>query len=437
MFEYPKWFDDWYQNSLSLYKSKNAPKISDVTSVSDSFVNYIDLPTQLDDSLKVAQVKLNGGLGTSMGCQGPKSLIQCHSSGQTFLDFIVSAHLKNPISHELIFLNSFNTSNETRHYLNKTFPDLTWSEVIQYPFRKIDEMTEAPFKGNDSFFFNPPGHGSVYFDLYYSGILHQLKSAQVDSLFISNADNLAALCDPKIASYMKQSNCPFLIELTPKKDTDVKGGTIVRSNGRLTLWEIAQVEDNQLDLFKSQPYFNTNNIWVNVNALIDIIEANQLSMDLILNNKSKNNYSFIQMEYAMGSAIQSFHDANALIVPRQRFFPIKKTSDLLLLLSDYTELDSSGHFSWNENHIIDLMLQPPFDTVDGFFKYFKVFPSIRSLNSLALKGKIHFNCPIQFKNNVEIILSHDEEIFLSEFPDLFDNVKYINGQLISLLNKFT
>ena len=117
--------------------------------------------------------------------------------------------------------------------------------------------------------------------------------------------------------------------------------------------------------------------------------------------------------------------------------PIKKTSDLLLLLSDYTELDSSGHFSWNENHIIDLMLQPPFDTVDGFFKYFKVFPSIRSLNSLALKGKIHFNCPIQFKNNVEIILSHDEEIFLSEFPDLFDNVKYINGQLISLLNKFT
>ena len=121
MFNSPKWFEDWYQTSLAQYQTQSVPNILDVASVSNTFINYTTLPTEFDDSLKVAQVKLNGGLGSSMGCHGPKSLIQCHPSGQTFMDFIVSAHLKNPVSHELIFLNSFNTSEETKTYINTKF----------------------------------------------------------------------------------------------------------------------------------------------------------------------------------------------------------------------------------------------------------------------------------------------------------------------------
>lgn len=47
------------------------------------------LPENVADSLnKLVVVKLNGGLGTSMGCKGPKSLISVRNEN-TFLDLTV------------------------------------------------------------------------------------------------------------------------------------------------------------------------------------------------------------------------------------------------------------------------------------------------------------------------------------------------------------
>lgn len=47
------------------------------------------LPDNIADSLnKLVVVKLNGGLGTSMGCKGPKSLISVRNEN-TFLDLTV------------------------------------------------------------------------------------------------------------------------------------------------------------------------------------------------------------------------------------------------------------------------------------------------------------------------------------------------------------
>ncbi|MEQ2217543.1 UTP--glucose-1-phosphate uridylyltransferase, partial [Xenoophorus captivus] len=47
------------------------------------------LPDSVADSLnKLVVVKLNGGLGTSMGCKGPKSLISVRNEN-TFLDLTV------------------------------------------------------------------------------------------------------------------------------------------------------------------------------------------------------------------------------------------------------------------------------------------------------------------------------------------------------------
>lgn len=47
------------------------------------------LPDNISASLnKLAVVKLNGGLGTSMGCKGPKSLISVRNEN-TFLDLTV------------------------------------------------------------------------------------------------------------------------------------------------------------------------------------------------------------------------------------------------------------------------------------------------------------------------------------------------------------
>ena len=278
-------------------------------------------------------------------------------------------------------------------------------------------------------FFNPPGHGSVYFDLYYSGILHELLSNDIEYVFISNADNLAATCDPLIASYLKTSQSPFLIELTHKAPMDLKGGTVVSSNGQLKLLESAQVNDSHRSLFESQPFFNTNNIWVHVPTLISIIESNNLRMDLILNRKNKNGHSFIQLEYAMGSAIQSFDQPKVLIVNRDRFFPVKKTSDLLLLSSDYVSLSQNG-LTWDVNRMVDIQCSFPFDSVDAFYRYFRVIPSLKDIQSLHLKGKIYFNHFVTLKGHVEIIVDDDDELVIGPDLEELNNVRFEAGKFI-------
>ena len=42
----------------------------------------------------------------------------------------------------------------------------------------------------------------------------------------------------------------------------------------------------------------------------------------------------MQLETAMGAAIELFAGASAIVVPRDRFAPVKKCSDLMLLRSD-------------------------------------------------------------------------------------------------------
>uniref|UniRef100_H2Z522 UTP--glucose-1-phosphate uridylyltransferase n=1 Tax=Ciona savignyi TaxID=51511 RepID=H2Z522_CIOSA len=71
---------------------------------------------------KLVVVKLNGGLGTSMGCTGPKSLISVRS-GLTFLDLTVqqieSLNKKHEADVPLVLMNSFNTDDDTNMILRK------------------------------------------------------------------------------------------------------------------------------------------------------------------------------------------------------------------------------------------------------------------------------------------------------------------------------
>ena len=71
---------------------------------------------------KLVVVKLNGGLGTSMGCKGPKSIIQVRSD-QSFLDLTVQQieHLNKQYDADvpLILMNSFNTDEDTQKIIKK------------------------------------------------------------------------------------------------------------------------------------------------------------------------------------------------------------------------------------------------------------------------------------------------------------------------------
>lgn len=64
-----------------------------------------------------------------------------------------------------------------------------------------------------------------------------------------------------------------------------------------------------------------------------------LELPLIKNKKTVNprdssSPPVFQLETAMGSAIECFDDAGAVIVPRERFAPVKTTNDLFGLRSD-------------------------------------------------------------------------------------------------------
>ena len=67
-------------------------------------------------------VKLNGGLGTSMGCSGPKSVIPVRSD-LTFLDLTVQQieylNKKYATNVPLVLMNSFNTDEDTHKIIRK------------------------------------------------------------------------------------------------------------------------------------------------------------------------------------------------------------------------------------------------------------------------------------------------------------------------------
>jgi UTP--glucose-1-phosphate uridylyltransferase len=407
----PAWFKDWFKQTYQQFISQPITPLhtNDINDISKSFTTYQSIKTTAPNPANIAIVKLNGGLGTSMGCTSPKSLIPCQPNGNTFLDTIIKQTQHMPWIKKTILLNSFNTHTQTRAHLKKQHPNTIVEHVIQHAFPKIDKNTNKPLPTTSPNNLNPPGHGSVYFDLYHSGILHQCEKENIHTLFISNADNLAATCDPHIATHMQKNNIPFLIELTPKTKNDTKGGTIINYKNQLTLWEIAQVTPEQQTQFTQQPVFNTNNIWVHIPTLIKTIESNKLTLDLIQNQKTQDNKPVIQLEYAMGSAIQSFPNAQALMVPRSRFFPIKKMNDLFLLLSDYCTFKPNGHLHWNTSQEIYIDCQDPLNNVDTFLQQITIIPSIKHLDHLEISGNLHINSPIQLSGTIKLHVPQNKQ----------------------------
>lgn len=88
-------------------------------------------------------------------------------------------------------------------------------------------------------------------------------------------------------------------------------------------------------------FFNTNNIWINLPKLAAKMDeaGGVMKLPLIKNKKTVNprdgtTTPVFQLETAMGSAIENFDDAAAIVVPRSRFAPVKTCNDLFTLRSD-------------------------------------------------------------------------------------------------------
>uniref|UniRef100_A0A0E0CDX8 UTP--glucose-1-phosphate uridylyltransferase n=1 Tax=Oryza meridionalis TaxID=40149 RepID=A0A0E0CDX8_9ORYZ len=356
---------------------------------------------------KLAVLKLNGGLGTTMGCTGPKSVIEVRN-GFTFLDLIVI---------QIEIVEKYTKSNIEVHTFNQA---CLLNFLSQYPRVVADEFLPWPSKGKtckDGWY--PPGHGDIFPSLMNSGKLDLLLSQGKEYVFIANSDNLGAIVDMSILIYI----------VTPKTLADVKGGTLISYEDKVQLLEIAQVPDAHVNEFKSIEkfkIFNTNNLWVNLKAIKRLVEADALKMEIIPNPKEVDGVKVLQLETAAGAAIRFFDHAIGINVPRSRFLPVKATSDLQLVQSDlYTLVD--GFVTRNpartnpSNPSIEL--GPEFKKVGCFLGRFKSIPSIVELDTLKVSGDVWFGSSITLKGKVTITAQPGVKL---EIPDgaVIENKKY-------------
>jgi UTP--glucose-1-phosphate uridylyltransferase len=303
---------------------------------------------------KAVVLKLNGGLGTSMGMTRAKSLLEV-KDGLSFLDIIVRQVLHLRERHSagvpLLFMNSFATRDDTLAALER-YPDLAVDGLpLEFVQGKVPKLLENGFEpvgwpADPALEWAPPGHGDVYTSLATSGMLDELLRRGYRYLFLSNSDNLGAVLDPDILDWFAGEELPFLSESTDRTEADRKGGHLARrrEDGGLVLRETAQTPDGDKAAFEDvdrHRYFNANNIWVDLRALQENLAERDgvLGLPMIVNRKTvdptdRSSPDVVQLETAMGAAIAVFEGAGALRVPRARFAPVKTTNDLLVVRSD-------------------------------------------------------------------------------------------------------
>jgi len=375
---------------------------------------------------RVAVIKLNGGLATTMGLRSPKSLVEARD-GRSFLDIIIGNTLalrrRYDVRLPLVLMNSQATRADTMRSL-ESHPDLDTGLPVQFLQSmepKIDAESLAPesWPPDPSLEWCPPGHGDVYSSLRSSGMLDALLEDGFRYAMIANADNLGAMPDARIAAHMERGEIPFLMEVVEGTEADRKGGHIARrrADGQLVLRETAQTPSEDQESFRDYRrwrYYNTNSLWVDLHVLKAKLDetGGVLELPLIINRKTvdprdKSSPPVIQLESAMGAAIGSFKDAQLLCVPRARFVPVKTTDDLLVLRSDVYTLSDDLVVSAVPERVGKLPyveLDPDFyKLLDDFEKRFPGgAPSLRDAERFVVHGDVTFDEGVRVCGAVEL-----------------------------------
>ncbi len=374
-------------------------------------------------------IKLNGGLATSMGMTQAKSLLPARE-GLSFLEIIVRhvKQLRGSLGAELplLLMNSFRTREDCLAAL-ASHPALNGElpvDFLQHRVPKVDAESGAPARwaANPELEWCPPGHGDLYPALESSGMLAALLDRGFEYAFVSNADNLGATVDPRILGLVADEELPFLMEVTGRTHGDRKGGHLARRrrDARLVLRESAQCTEADRGAFEDvdrHRYFNTNNLWVHLPTLAGTLRAGHgaIALPVIQNRKhvdprDAGTPSVIQLETAMGAAIEVFEDARAIVVPRDRFAPVKTTADLLALRSDayrlsddYRVLAAPG----SQAEALRVDLDPTFfGRIDDFERRFAAGPpSLRGCTRLRVRGDVFFGAGVVCRGDV--VVEHD------------------------------
>ncbi|MDB5169645.1 MAG: UTP--glucose-phosphate uridylyltransferase [Candidatus Saccharibacteria bacterium] len=311
------------------------------------------LPAQLYDSksgYRVASLKLNGGMGTTMGLDGPKSLLPV-KDGKTFLAIVLEQYAQHHQGDRLLLMNSFYTHAKTTEFLGEAPPD----GVDCFQQGRVPRLQEGNLMPLDAAVWGdaawcPPGHGQVL-DVLAAGLADDLRSQGVRYVFISNIDNLGATVDPVVPEYMKANSIPWLTEVSQRDQTDIKGGhvAIYRDSGELLVRDSNMTAETDMPAYSDiarHRFFSTNNHWLDLEALDTPAFKKNHDLPLIVNHKQvkspTSEAKIIQLETGIGTAIGMFKGAQAMLVPRSRFIPVKDIPQWLLVRSDWFTLQADG-----------------------------------------------------------------------------------------------
>jgi UTP--glucose-1-phosphate uridylyltransferase len=382
-------------------------------------------PAALGALGRACVIKLNGGLGTSMGMTRAKSLIEA-KDGLSFLDVIarqvVELRRRSGARLPLVLMNSFYTQEDSLAALTG-HPELDSDlppDFVQHkePKLRVDDLSPVEWPADPSLEWCPPGHGDLYTALLTSGMLDALLERGYRYAFVSNSDNLGAVLDPRILGWVARERIPFAMEVTERTEADRKGGHLARRrDGGYVLRETAQTPDADLAALQDisrHRYVNTNNLWVDLRALGEVLEARGgvLGLPLIVNRKTvdpgdKSTPEVFQLETAMGAAIGVFDGAQPVGVPRRRFSPVKTTEDLLALRSDAYVLADDAR--------VELAPErdgtpPVVDLDDDYFKLLRDFdahfpegaPSLVGCERLAVEGDVTFGREVVVRGTVHV-----------------------------------
>lgn len=378
---------------------------------------------------QLAVIRLNGGLGSSMGMPNAKSLLPIRGN-LTFNDLMIEQlkDLSTRTGHQipLIHMTSFRTDEDiTRVMRDAEYanPAGLPSTFQQHRHLKIYADTfSAANEADDTLNWNPPGHGDIYAALLATGIAENLLKAGKRYIFVANSDNLGATVTPEILGYLVHNHCPFLMETCERTEADKKGGHLARDKrtGQLVLREVAQaptVQGQVVPEFSDitrYNQFNTNSIWLDLEHVVKMARLHDgcIPLPLIRNIKPVNtedptSRKAIQIETAMGAAIGVFGGARALQVPRERFMPVKTNNDLLLVRSDWYEVGEGGRILVHRECVDKPTPRIQLDAkyygmIRDFSERVLVAPSLRSAESLTVIGDWIFEQPVEIRGSVTL-----------------------------------
>jgi UTP--glucose-1-phosphate uridylyltransferase len=371
-------------------------------------------------------LKLNGGLGTSMGMTGPKSLVEV-KDGLTFLDIaarqVLGLREFTGARLPLVLMNSFYTREESlaalaRHEGIESDVPLDFVQG-RFPKLRADDLRPVEWPANPELEWAPPGHGDLYTSIVTSGMLDALLERDYRYAFVSNIDNLGAVISPRILGWFAGEGLPFLMEAAVRTESDRKGGHVARrkADGGLLLREIAQTPEEDLEAFQTtgrHRFFNANTLWLDLRRLREELDRRDgvLGLPLIVNSKSvdptdRSSPAVFQLETAMGAALGVFDGARAVHIPRRRFAPVKTTDQLLALRSDAYVLHGGSDVAVELARAGD----PPAVSLDpAFYKLVADFearfpagpPSLVECDRLDVRGDVLFGSGVVVRGSVTV-----------------------------------